>query len=460
MLIRCAICMDHKPLTALQFLKCGHGNCKQCFQSYIENCPRQLNTTRRQRSYPCPHCRVPFKEVDLHPVFIDLSTSANDEGSGEGESTYSEAVTKQTKYTMEKINSMNSDTPVGSVQRSEKELKKVADAIEREGGDVVQALLDAITLFRDRITPKFALCATQQKELLALKKTIKDRDVQIDTLQNEADQRQALLEDAFEAAEKANNRFNGEKHSNQTLQKELSSFKDVLKKKDEDISGLKGSLQKFKEKESKQTGRILDFKSRVEGLEHTVSDLNAENDRLRDQLRDARLESETQRSVYSETQSHISSDDELDIISSEPDFDFSRSSGPPTPRSQPKKSKVLGSTSSSNIPTPSSSQSRSHSSKDPFGPSSINSASSSSRSISTSTISAPQKPKFASDWSVPNAQLSKISASGSSLKRKRSTVEDTDPVRSNFEKTLGLDRAGKSVSGVLAFGDRRKHSLK
>lgn len=33
---------------------------------------------------------------------------------------------------------MNNDTPVGSVQRSEKELKKVADAIEREGGDVVQ----------------------------------------------------------------------------------------------------------------------------------------------------------------------------------------------------------------------------------------------------------------------------------------------------------------------------------
>lgn len=59
-----------------------------------------------------------------------------------------------------------------------------------------------------------------------------------------------MLEDAFEAAEKANNRFNGEKHSNQTLQKELSSFKDVLKKKDEDISGLKGSLQKFKEKVS------------------------------------------------------------------------------------------------------------------------------------------------------------------------------------------------------------------
>lgn len=33
---------------------------------------------------------------------------------------------------------MNGDTPVGSMQRSAREVKKVADAIEEEGGDVVQ----------------------------------------------------------------------------------------------------------------------------------------------------------------------------------------------------------------------------------------------------------------------------------------------------------------------------------
>lgn len=33
---------------------------------------------------------------------------------------------------------MNGDTPVGSMQRSAREVKKVVDAIEEEGGDVVQ----------------------------------------------------------------------------------------------------------------------------------------------------------------------------------------------------------------------------------------------------------------------------------------------------------------------------------
>lgn len=170
-------------------------------------------------------------------------------------------------------------------------------------------------------------------------------------------------------------------------------------------------------------------------------------------------------------------DDELDIISSEPEFDFSRS-GPPTPRSQPKKTKVLGSATTTTIPTPSSSQTQ------PTQPlrTKTNTASTSSRSASASTsftsISAPpqpQRPKFSSDWAAPNAHLSKLkfnpantssssgSGAASSLKRKRSlaTHDDTamDPVKVNFEKTLGLDRSGRSVSGALVVGDRRKLRL-
>ena len=61
---------------------------------------------------------------------------------------------------------------------------------------------------------------------------------------------QRLLDDAFGAAEKANDKFTAEKHTNQDLQKQLSNYKEMLKSKEEEMSGLKGSLQKFKEKVS------------------------------------------------------------------------------------------------------------------------------------------------------------------------------------------------------------------
>lgn len=105
-----------------------------------------------------------------------------------------------------------------------------------------------MTLLRDRLTPQFALSAKQKQELVSLKQSLQDREVQLDTLKNDAIKRQGLLENACETAEKAKDKFNAEKHANQSLQKELSNFKVAMKKKEEEISGLKGSLQKFKEK--------------------------------------------------------------------------------------------------------------------------------------------------------------------------------------------------------------------
>ena len=69
---------------------------------------------------------------------------------------------------------------------------------------------------------------------------------------------QRLLDDAFGAAEKANEKFTAEKHTNQDLQKELSNYKEMLKSKEDEMSGLKGSLQKFKEKVSLCVPIIMD----------------------------------------------------------------------------------------------------------------------------------------------------------------------------------------------------------
>ena len=126
---------------SLQNLPSGHGNCKPCLDRWIRENPK-TTPARRLATYPCPHCRKPFKEAELHHVFIDLGT--NDDGSGQASGsreTYSEGVKKQAKYATEKINGMTTETPVGSVQRSAREVKKVADAIEEEGGDVVQVCL-------------------------------------------------------------------------------------------------------------------------------------------------------------------------------------------------------------------------------------------------------------------------------------------------------------------------------
>ena len=121
----------------------------------------------------------------------------------------------------------------------------------------------------------------------------------------------------------------------------------------------------------------------------------------------------------------------------------------PTPRSQPRKPKV-------HVPalTPSSSQTQSSQST-PNPPRTKTNMTNSGASSSKPVL--PQRPKFQSDWIAPNAHLSKIGSG--SLKRKRSTVEETDPVKANFVKTLGLDRKGKSVSGSLVIGSRKKLSL-
>ena len=114
----------------------------------------------------------------------------------------------------------------------------------------LQALINAIHLLKDRITPQFATAAAHKKELQSLRESIRKRDAQIGTLEHDAGKMQRLLDDAFGAAEKANDKFTAEKHTNQDLQKELSNYKEMLKSKEEEMSGLKGSLQKFKEKVS------------------------------------------------------------------------------------------------------------------------------------------------------------------------------------------------------------------
>ncbi|CAL1714343.1 unnamed protein product [Somion occarium] len=467
MQLHCGICLDKHPISLFRFsAKCGHGHCETSLRTYIQT-QGPSNPSGRKRSYPCPTCRIPFKEVDLHPIFIDISDNAIDncdEASGsQAGPRYSEAVVKQAQYVTEKIQGMDCTTPVGSVQRSVKEVQKVADGIGGEGGDVIQALIDAITDLRDRITPQFALAAKQKKELIALQTSIRLRDTRISSLESEASQGERLLQKAIDTADNAKDKYNTEVRRNESLQRDLTRQRESVIEREEEIRKLKGTILAHKEKEFKQTARIAELRTRIKEHENEIEALHATNRRLEDDARQARLETETQRSYFkSETQfSQVDSDDELDIIglpSSEPDFPFKNILTPPASQSKSGSKPKPPKSSTVNYHTPSQASSHSHSAKPlPKAP----------RNFEVFRV--PQRPKFPSDWAAPNAQLSISGTSGpgivnvSGSKRKRAVSDNggrEDPVKTNFNETLGLDRTGKVIAGAIALGDRRKSAFK
>lgn len=67
-----------------------------------------------------------------------------------------------------------------------------------------------------------------------------------------------------------------------------------------------------------------------------------------------------------------------------------------------------------------------------------------------------QKPRFPSPWN-----LSESKALGKRKRNESSTIQRAplDPVVKHFSNTLGLDRKGRSVKGVLQAGDRRRYKF-
>ncbi len=68
----------------------------------------------------------------------------------------------------------------------------------------------------------------------------------------------------------------------------------------------------------------------------------------------------------------------------------------------------------------------------------------------------PQKPRFESAWNLSNPNtLGKRKRVGPSTTERVSL----NPVKEHFSSTLGLDKNGRSVKGVLKPGNRRKYNF-
>ncbi|KAF8814464.1 hypothetical protein BYT27DRAFT_7179431 [Phlegmacium glaucopus] len=60
--VYCAVCFSNLPMDKFIVFPCGHGFCIECKERMFQQSTR----------VKCPNCRIPVRDQDSHPVFLEL----------------------------------------------------------------------------------------------------------------------------------------------------------------------------------------------------------------------------------------------------------------------------------------------------------------------------------------------------------------------------------------------------
>ncbi|TFK53442.1 hypothetical protein OE88DRAFT_1655579 [Heliocybe sulcata] len=136
----CTICIESLPLDRFRVPSCGHAFCETCLLKYLDTPPVR-------RSKACPQCRQPIAKADLRPVFLSLSSSGREN---------EDKIVAKARDVAERLGRVSGESGSKTIERTQRELEKVAKAIAPQGDSstVAQVIIwDAVNDFKQRIAP-------------------------------------------------------------------------------------------------------------------------------------------------------------------------------------------------------------------------------------------------------------------------------------------------------------------
>ena len=114
----------------------GHTNCATCLGRYLQ-------TTKATRgTYPCPHCRKPFKANQPHQLFLEEAESSTQAGGRSGEGVcHTDPFHRQVASAMREATRLEHDQRRQTVQKAAKEMQKVTELMSGRDCLLVRPML-------------------------------------------------------------------------------------------------------------------------------------------------------------------------------------------------------------------------------------------------------------------------------------------------------------------------------